>query len=463
MTSTTSKYSELYKLIRTVIWILVLIGGAVGATMTQASWMPHAKKFMAYVQNKKETDAKADANEEPADVAPDTLVLTEVAWKNIGLKTGSVKAEDFVKVISVPAVVVERPGRSQIEITAPMTGMVTQVFPVEREVIQPGMPLFELRLTHEDVVSAQGDFLAGLQKRDVVTKELNRLRGIGEGIIPGKRIVEKQYELETANASMAAIRQSLLLHGLSEEQVGAIEQNRRVLQSVTVVAPPFASNHDHTEAEHKYHVQTVSVNRGQSVNAGQLMGVLADHCLLYVEGHAFEDDVLRLVDSAQDGNTIQVVPNAQSNRLENALNLKIQSIADEIDRESRALKFYLLLPNEKRRLHSSGEERFVSWKYRPGQRMEARVPTSKVMKNKIVLPAEAVVIEGPNAFVFEQNGNNFDRVDVHVVYRDKDTVVLANDGVLLGSVIAMTGAYDMHLALKNQGGGAIDPHAGHSH
>ena len=249
---------------------------------------------------------------------------------------------------------------------------------------------------------------------------------------------------------------------MTEKQVNTIEKDRRVLQEVLVVAPPFATNHDHTSVEHQYHVQTVNVNRGQSVNAGQLMGGLADHCLLYVEGHAFEDDLLRLVDSARDNSTIQVVPNVSSSQASNALDLKIQSIADEIDRDSRALKFYLLLPNEKRRLQASGQERFVSWKYRPGQRMEARIPTSKVMKNKIVLPAEAVVIDGPNAFVFEQNGSNFDRVDVQVLYRDKDTVVLANDGVLLGSVIAMTGAYDMHLALKNQGGGAMDSH-GHSH
>jgi hypothetical protein len=50
-----------------------------------------------------------------------------------------------------------------------------------------------------------------------------------------------------------------------------------------------------------------------------------------------------------------------------------------------------------------------------------------------------------------------------VQFRDKNSVVLENDGQLVGSSIAMSGAYQMHLALKNQAGGAIDPHAGHSH
>jgi hypothetical protein len=131
--------------------------------------------------------------------------------------------------------------------------------------------------------------------------------------------------------------------------------------------------------------------------------------------------------------------------------------------QSRALKFYLLLPNKLIEGSSPAKNNFVAWRYRPGQRMEARIPTSDVLRNKIVLPSDAVVIEGPNAFVFEQNGDNFDRIDVHVLYRDKDTVVLENDGQLVGSSIAMNGAYQMHLALKNQSGGAIDPHAGHNH
>jgi len=66
-------------------------------------------------------------------------------------------------------------------------------------------------------------------------------------------------------------------------------------------------------------------------------------------------------------------------------------------------------------------------------------------------------------FVFEQNGNHFDRLAVHVVYRDKDAVVVENDGKLIGSTLALSGAYQMHLAIKNKAGGGVDPHAGHNH
>jgi cobalt-zinc-cadmium efflux system membrane fusion protein len=42
--------------------------------------------------------------------------------------------------------------------------------------------------------------------------------------------------------------------------------------------------------------------------------------------------------------------------------------------------------------------------------------------------------------------------------------VVAQDGSLFpGDVVALTGAAQLQMALRNRSGGAIDPHAGHSH
>ena len=45
-----------------------------------------------------------------------------------------------------------------------------------------------------------------------------------------------------------------------------------------------------------------------------------------------------------------------------------------------------------------------------------------------VLPAGAVVREGPEAFVFVQNGDMFVARPVRVLYEDRNDVVIANDG-----------------------------------
>ncbi len=458
------KFGGLMKRWKTIGWLVLIIAAGVAGTLTQRQWMPHAQRFMAYIENRDLDEHEHGGETAVASANPDTLTLSPTAWKNIGLVTKSVEPADFFKVVSVPAMVVERPGRSQIEITAPMTGVVTHIYPLERQAIDPGTPLFDLRLTHEDVVTAQSGFLTQLQGLDVINQELQRLKSIGEGVIPGKRLIEKEYQRDQAAATLAAIRQSLLLHGMTPQQIEDMEKTRDVLKEITVVAPPYSRNHEHAGVDHQYHVQSIQVNRGESVTAGQLLGTLADHCLLYVEGKAFEDDVYRLVQAARDETTVQVVPVSGGRDPDATLNLTVQSVSDQVEQQSRALKFYLLLPNERAGPAPSPSQReFPAWKYRPGQRMEVKIPTSGVLKNKIVLPPDAVVIDGPNAFVFEQNGKNFDRIDVHVLFRDKESVVLENDGQLVGSVIAMNGAYQMHLAMKNQSGGAIDPHAGHSH
>jgi len=92
-----------------------------------------------------------------------------------------------------------------------------------------------------------------------------------------------------------------------------------------------------------------------------------------------------------------------------------------------------------------------------------RVPVER-WEDRIVLPVEAVVQDGVDWFVFRQSGERFQRKAVHVEYRDQQWAVIEKDGTLSpGDVVAASGAYQMHLALKNKAGGGVDPHAGHHH
>ncbi len=144
--------------------------------------------------------------------------------------------------------------------------------------------------------------------------------------------------------------------------------------------------------------------------------------------------------------------------------LEIAFLASEIDPAARTLPFFVTLKNELLEdAQKEDERRFVTWRFRPGQRMQLQVPVEE-WKDQLVLPVAAVVKEGPDSFVFEQNGDHFDRVAVHERYRDRSSVVVANDGTIFpGDVVALKGAHQMQLAIKNKAGGGIDPHAGHSH
>jgi multidrug efflux pump subunit AcrA (membrane-fusion protein) len=448
---------------------LAVVGGvAAGAGLTRDRWLP-------LLESATPSSAGDDAHEGHAHVedphdhahaghsAATSLELDDKAGKNIGLKVGVVKPRDYTRTVSVPAMVVERPGRSQVEITAPLTGIVTRVYPLSGEAMLPGEPLFELRLTHEDLVTAQRDFLRSVEELDVVQREIKRLESVGEGVIAGRRVIEQKYEQQKLQAALHAQRQGLLLHGLDDEQINRILETRQLQQTLIVHAPSIEHDEGDPSGEHLFHVQKIVVKRGEHVTAGDTLGVLSDHCLLYVEGQAFEDDADQLVAATRDGTKIRVSPLADQNGDQSPLALSVMYVADHVDQQSRALRFYLSLPNQLVHDRKGPDGRFVAWRYRPGQRMEVRVPIGQAWENQIVLPADAVVQEGAETFVFEQNGKHFDRVAVHVLIRDKDAVVVENDGSLVGSSLAMSGAYQMHLAIKNKSGGAIDPHAGHNH
>ena len=138
-------------------------------------------------------------------------------------------------------------------------------------------------------------------------------------------------------------------------------------------------------------------------------------------------------------------------------------LANRIDTNSRTLHFYVCLPNEVTKDRRADGNRFVEWRYLPGQRLQLRVPVEE-WPGQIVLPVNAVAREGAEYFVFQQNGDHFDRVPVHVKYKDQHSAVIENDGSLFpGDVVAMRGAHQMQMALKNKAGGGVDPHAGHSH
>ena len=77
---------------------------------------------------------------------------------------------------------------------------------------------------------------------------------------------------------------------------------------------------------------------------------------------------------------------------------------------------------------------------------------------------DAIAQDGAENYVFRADAEHFDRQPVHVEHRDTLFAVIAQDGSLKpGDQIALNGAQQMHLALKNKSGGAIDPHAGHQH
>jgi multidrug efflux pump subunit AcrA (membrane-fusion protein) len=211
-------------------------------------------------------------------------------------------------------------------------------------------------------------------------------------------------------------------------------------------------------------ISQLDVVPGEAVQTGQTLCVLTDYSELYIEGQAFEYDADDIVRAAEEGLEVTAFPEQKGTRQPVGIRkLRISQVTNEIDRESRALHFYVDLPNEIARQSEQDGHKFMTWKYKPGQRMQLRVPVEE-WKDVIVLPVDAIAQDGLETFVFVENGDHFDRQPVHVQYRDQFDAVIENDGSIFpGDLVAMNSAHQLQMAIKNKSGGGADPHAGHHH
>lgn len=467
--------------------------------VTRSTWLPAVRsQFESFSKapSALEGDTEHAAHEDHAGHDEATsLELSRQARGNLGLTSEFVRPIElstFRKTVSVPALIAERPGQTRTIVSTPMTGVVTKVAAFQGAAIEPGAILFSIRLTHEDLVQSQTEFVKTLGELDVENREVARLESVAQsGAVAGKTLLERQYSREKLEALLKAQKEALRLHGLSERQVEQIIKDRRLLSELRIVAPGGSQGRsDELQLSEKFPsgavaafdgeissspeggapstpnvagpliVEEILVQRGQSIEQGAQLCSLADYSRLYIEGRAFEQDGAVINAALAKSWTIQAVfPDGAT-----LGDLPLAYVASEVDSESRTLKFYVDLPNKiLRDSRSADGQRFVSWKFRPGQRLQLRVPVEE-WPDQIVVPVDAVAQEGAESYVFQQNGQHFDRVGVRVLYRDQTSAVIANDGSLFpGTVVALRSAHQMQMALKNKAGGAIDPHAGHTH
>jgi multidrug efflux pump subunit AcrA (membrane-fusion protein) len=431
--------------------------------------------------------------------AGNSLELSPQAMKNIGLTEEfltPVRLETYFRSITVPAIVVERPGRTRIQVSTPMSGAITHVHAVRGEAVTPGMLLFEIRITAEELVGTQTALLKTLGEIEVESKEIARLTEIAKsGAVAQKILLERQYARDKLEVLLAAQKEALRLQGVSDRQIQDIVDHRRLLGELQIRVPT-PDRHDHDELELKSGqlpvssetddtapaelndsraesnpientpliLQEVLVSKGERVASGTTLAVLGDMSELYIEGRAFEQDANLLATAAAKDWKVTAVFDHAGPESEEVPELELLYTASNVSVESRSLSFFVRLPNQLiRDIPSPNGLRFIEWKFRPGQRLQLRVPVEE-WRDQIVLPVDAVASDGAETVVFQQNGNHFDQVPVHVTYRDQSRAVIKNDGAIFpGDVVALRGAHQLLMALKNKSGGGVDPHAGHNH
>jgi biotin carboxyl carrier protein len=434
------------------ITVVALIG--VGAFVTRDQWIT--------MLSSPEADSHADEPEAPIE-EPKVLKLSSQARKNLQLVSKPARPQTYWRTIQVPGAIVDRPGRSDRGVTSPAVGIVSEVHAFPGDTVRPGEKLVTLRLFSEYLQSTQKELFSSTKEALIAKEQLARLRPLGNsGSISGSKIIDLENELRRQEAIIQAHRQDLLTRGLTPQQIESVA-NGQFVSTVDVVAPPrfkdretlvtirqasFQQNEDDAFA---FEVQELNAELGQQVQAGQLLITLANHSSLFLEGHAFKREAPFLEKAAQNGWQISVefAEDDPEHWPELKQSFEIRYLSNSIDEESRTFDFYIPLANQSRSYEKSGET-FVVWRFRPGQRLRLHVPVEE-LDNVLVLPSAAVVREGPEAYVFQQNGDLFNRIPVQVLHEDRRNIVIANDGsVTPGLYLAQGAAASLNRVLKAQ-------------
>jgi len=106
---------------------LLAAGCVVAGTLTRDRWLPKANELLAAVRHNNRDESSSGSepaahgtacaeSSHPGHDETNSLRLSEQARKNVGLKLVTIELDDFDRTITVPAMVVERPGRTRIKV-----------------------------------------------------------------------------------------------------------------------------------------------------------------------------------------------------------------------------------------------------------------------------------------------------------------------------------------------------------
>ncbi len=443
-----------------VVGVLILFG--VSTYLTRGS-LSNTLKPKSVMQAEKDQTA-------PPIQEAKTLKMSEQARKNLGLVSKPAKPQAYWRTIEVPGEIVDRPGYSDRGVTSPAVGVVTEVHAFPGDTVKPGDRLFTLRLFSEYLQNTQSELFKATREIQLITEQHARLEGlVKSGGVPESRLIELDNQLRRQKALIQSYQQDLLTRGLNPDQIKSVADGTFV-STIEVVAPPVV---DHAAKSSEiqpvgfhvtgssadglaYEVQELNVELGQQVQAGQLLSTLANHQALFIEGHAFKREASFLAKAAENNWPIRC-SFAEDDHVDWPpfdQTLEIRHLANSINSETRTFNFFIPLVNQSR-AYDKDNQTFIVWRFRPGQRVRLQVPVEE-LKNVLVLPSSAIVREGPEAYVFQQNGDLFNRLPVHVLHEDRLQTVLANDGsVKAGLYLAQSAAASLNRVLKAQAASGI--------
>lgn len=447
------------RLLKSVVVIGVVIGVAY---VTQSRWRPLLERGRPVTNGTKTVDADEPSADAPDGPVIEKVLVSESAQANLGLTAKLVESQTFWKTIQVPGIVVDRPGQSDRGIVAPATGVVSKVYKFPGESVQPGEILFSLKLLSESLHLTQSELFKATQEITLSQERRTRLAK-AESAIAEVRVLETDNQIIRLQVAVKAYRQELQSRGFSSKLIDGVANGEFVSELPIVVPEPdtainpvmdrvaatTSSPVTPNDVAPVFELQELKVELGQQVQAGQTLCLLANHQKLAIEGRAFRDETALLERTVRSNWPVEI------DFLEETTDwgdldqdFFIRHMANSIDPTLRTFAFRIPLANRCRVVEDGGYTQTL-WRFRPGQKVRISVRVEK-LDNVFVLPAEAVAADGPEAYVFAQNVNVFERMPVRILLHENRHVVIADDGSLpFGTYVVQNAAEQLNRMVKS--------------
>lgn len=358
---------------------------------------------------------QADVHEEkePAE-EHDLVTLSPDIQKSSGIEVKQVTREEVSVPLSATAVIEMNMDRTA-KISSRVTGKAVKIIVAQGDRVKAGQPLAYLDSVELDQIWA--DYRKAQGKVELARRNLQREETLFEKkISPEKDVLKVRQELQEAEADINLAKERFRLVGIDVARFVASQgSGSHPLVSLTSTVGGV--------------IIEKNVTQGEVVSPEKTLFMVADLSTLWVLIDVYEKDMFRL----KVGSPVKVSVAAFPDK---AFKGKISYIADVVDEKTRTEKARVTIDNARGLL-------------KPGMFASVLVETRQgVVERLIVIPEEAVQIEGATRYVFVQVApDKFKRRDVETGRLfGKSLEVTA--GIREGEMVAVKGAFFLKSELK---------------
>lgn len=352
--------------------------------------------------------------------APRTV--SEQTAKHIGLKIAEVQMRPIEEVVKLSGTVKPRPDR-QHAVVSLLEGQVAQVHVRVGDRVEAGQALIEIKsLPFLERWSKLRMFQARIQalktERDAAAEQLQLTERLAGQTIPERELILRKAEL-------AKVESNLELQRIEAEQAKA--WLRAVVPELDLSEAP---RQDFTlRAAIDGYVVKRLVGPGEWTEPGQVLIKVADYTQVQIEGELPESLIASVRNRRSDKVRIRVP--ADPDFLAEGT---VRFLAPELEPVKRTAHLIIDVDNP------DGVLRGEMW-------VDLAIVLREV-KQALVVPRKAVVVQGPLHFVFIKNGEQYIKQDIVPGVID-DQYVEVRDGLLPGDEVVVQGAYSLtHLKPK---------------